>query len=651
MRALSRSVLLAGLVLPLLQAAGDAPDWVRQAMAAAAPNYPVKVPAAVLFQEEAVTVDPDGHRVMRERGAIRVLQPGGDKVAASRTYNSKTGRIRDFQAWLIPPTGKTITFAKNSIVDRALSQEEVYDETRVKLLEFGSAAPASVMAWEITEEERSVFTQDTYGFQGRLPALVSRYTVSLPATWEAKGVVFNSDRQEPQVSGNTYTWEMRNLPFREREEYSPRLSALVPRLVVSYYPPTDNRAGLQGLKDWTAVSAWLSGLVEPAAEVTDTVRAKAQQLTAGASSELDRVRAIATFTQQTKYVEVALNITRGGGYTPHAAKDTLSRNYGDCKDKATLMRALLKAVGIDSYLTTISADDRAYVHPEWASPTQFNHAIVAVHVSDAVSLPTVLPDTPLGRLLIFDPTDPITPLGDLPREEQGSHALVIAGGRGALLTMPHLPAAANRIESSVEASVDADGRLAAKIQREYFGQSATPLRGVQTYLGKEELQKLFERGFARRVGSTTVRNVAAVAHPEGNQLSLNLDLESTRFAQNMQNRLYVVRPGLLASGGDYFLPAKERSAPVKLEADLRHDLVRINIPAGYKVDELPPPVKVDSPYGSLQASWTVNSGGIVLDRTLEVKEKVGSASEYGDIRRFFDELASAESAPVVFVKQ
>ena len=106
-----------------------------------------------------------------------------------------------------------------------------------------------------------------------------------------------------------------------------------------------------------------------------------------------------------------------------------ARNYGDCKDKATLMRALLKAVGIDSYLVTISADDRTFVRQERASPGQFNHAIIAVKVSDAVTLPTVIADSPLGRLLVFDPTDRITPVGSLPVEEQGSYALVIAQNR------------------------------------------------------------------------------------------------------------------------------------------------------------------------------------------------------------------------------
>lgn len=165
MRMVGRIALLTALAVPLVQAASDIPDWVRQASEAPPPNYPVKVTAVVLLQEEAVTVDPDGRRVMRERGAIKILQPSGNKISASRAYNSKNGRIRDFQGWTLPLSGRPIVFAKNGILDRALAADDLYDETRIKVMEFGATAPGTVLAWEVTEEERSIFTQDAYAFQ------------------------------------------------------------------------------------------------------------------------------------------------------------------------------------------------------------------------------------------------------------------------------------------------------------------------------------------------------------------------------------------------------------------------------------------------------------------------------------------------------
>ncbi|MDP9114929.1 MAG: DUF3857 and transglutaminase domain-containing protein [Acidobacteriota bacterium] len=634
-----------------LRAADDAPQWTRDAAAQSVPSYSAKITSVVLLHEEMVTVDPDGRRVMRERGAIKILQPGGEAIVATRSYSTKNGRIQNFQGWLLPPAGKAVPYAKNRVIDAAASSADVYNEIRVKVLECGSPVPGSIFAWEVIEEEKSVFTQDDFDFQHQDPVLLSRFILSLPAGWEARGSVFNHGKIEPQVAATTYTWELRNLPWIEAEDYSPSLSALAPRLVVSYFPPPGNPGGLQGLKDWAAVSTWLSPLVDPAAVVTDTVRAKAQQLTANAARELDKIRAIAAFTQQTNYVEVSLNLLRGGGYTPRAASESLAKNYGDCKDKATLMRALLKAVGIDAYLTTISADDRTYVRPEWASPLQFNHAIVAVKVSDAVKLPTVIADSPLGRLLMFDPTDRITPVGGLPADEQGSYALVIAGPSGALLQMPLLPANDNRIVSTAEAVMDANGSITARLQRQYFAQSAIPLWRVVKLRGNDVLKEGFERGFTRRLGGVTLNSITTEGSPEENRLSVNLNLAAERFGQIMQGRLLIVRPGQLSSGGDYYFSSRQRSSPVKLEADLRRDSIKIKLPPGFKLDELPSPAKVESPYGSIEATWAVRDGEIIMDQTLEIRETVAPVSDFAKVRDFFDQVGGVQSAPVVLVRQ
>jgi hypothetical protein len=83
----------------------------------------------------------------------------------------------------------------------------------------------------------------------------------------------------------------------------------------------------------------------------------------------------------------------------------LSRGYGDCKDKANLMRAMLKVLKIEAYPIAIFSGDPTFTREEWASPDQFNHCITAVKVSDETKSPTVIEHSALGRLLIFDATD------------------------------------------------------------------------------------------------------------------------------------------------------------------------------------------------------------------------------------------------------
>ncbi len=639
------------LCVPSMFAAEDAPDWVRRAAAQTVPSYPARVGTVVLFSEEMLTVNPDGLRVMRHREVVKLLQRGAELPAARRAYDTLTGRIRDFQAWMIPPAGKAVVYGKNQILDVALSRDYVYDEYRMKAVEFGGAPVGSVAAWDVTEEEKSVFTQDSNIFQGRAPALVSRFILNLPSGWEARAVIFNHEKFEPQVSGSTYTWELKDLPPIEREEYSPALDFLVPTLALSFFPPAGNPSGLQPLKDWAAVSAFQSQLADPSAEVTPAVRAKAMQLTAGASGELDKIRAIAAFAQQTNYVEIALNLTKGGGYTPHRADETLAKNYGDCKDKATLMRALLKAVGIDSYVTPIYSGERNFVRPEWPSPRQFNHMIIAVQVSPAIALPTVFEAPGLGRVMMFDPTDPFTPVGDLPESEQGSYALLLAGSRGALVQMPRLPATAKRIESSVDAEMDADGQLKARIARQYFGQSGSGLRAVSKLRGSDEVKKLYERTWTRRIAGSSLTSVATENHPEENRVAMNLDLKADQFGQIMQGRLLVIRPGILSSGNEFGFNTRQRSLPVELDSSLRKDTVRIKIPDGFKLDELPSPAKIESRYGTIEAIWKVQGGEVLFEQTLEVREFTAPVAEYASVRDFFDQVNGVLQAPVVLVKQ
>ena len=148
--------------------------------------------------------------------------------------------------------------------------------------------------------------------------LVSRYSLSLPAGWVATATLFNYSPVQAQISGTTYTWELHNLPWIESEPHSPGFHSLAPRLGVNYYPEDAVKPGLQpALRKWRDVSTWQAGFMDPPAAVSESIRSKAAELTAGAATELDRIRAIAAFVQKTNYVAVEINLARGGGYTPH----------------------------------------------------------------------------------------------------------------------------------------------------------------------------------------------------------------------------------------------------------------------------------------------------------------------------------------------
>ncbi len=350
---------LIALAAPAFAIGEDMPAWLGQAAAASAPAYKKDVPAVVLHKEETVTIGEDQRLTTVTTYAVRVLTREGRAYASAyEFYDSGTGKVRDMRAWLIRPGGSVKKYGKNETVDEAADLSDLYNELRVrKIMAVDEAEVGAVFGYQVTTEDRALFPQTEWSFQGRLPTLAARYTMNLPAGWRAASMTFNNAPVEPSASGSSYTWELRNLPPIEPEPASPTISNLAPRLVVSYGPegvrgaPTI-AAGERSFESWVDVSKWYSELSEPQAAPDDAIAAKARELTATTKTELERIQAIGRFVQNLQYISIQIGI---GGYRPHPATEVFAKKYGDCKDKANLMRALLRAVKIQSYMVLIYA--------------------------------------------------------------------------------------------------------------------------------------------------------------------------------------------------------------------------------------------------------------------------------------------------------
>ncbi|MFI5382530.1 MAG: transglutaminase family protein, partial [Tepidisphaerales bacterium] len=527
-----------------------------------------------------------------------------------------------------------------------------YNEVRVKFFAAGDdAQDGSVFGYEIAGESKSVFTQFEYSFQERLPVVLSRYSLTLPVGWEMRSITYNHAAVAPQTVGSTYTWELRDLPFIDKEPHSPHLGAVSPRLAVTYLPPEGNPAGLRSLTDWAAVSRWMADLEDSQADTGGPIDERARALTAGATSDLAKIQTIARFVQGINYVAIQTDLGRGGGYKPHLASLVLEKQYGDCKDKANLMRALLKVAGIPSFMVSIHAGDRSHVQPDWPSPRPFNHVIIAIKIPDSIQMGPVVSHPQLGRLLIFDPTDPYTPLGGLPEDEQGSYALIDGAAQDALVQMPLLPASANRAESTVDAKVSPQGALEAVRDVAYFGQRASDWRSSFERTSASEIRTHMERSLAGTVGGV---KLGAFTHKDARdegRLETHAEYTAEQFGQSMQGRLLLVKPGVLGGGERYAFPAKERKLPIVLHAAEWHTTVHLRVPDGFKVDEVPDPVSLSGPYGKFQASWTPSANEVLFRQSLEVNDMTAPAGDYKAVRDFFDQVSGAESAPVVLMRQ
>ncbi|HEX8087207.1 MAG TPA: DUF3857 domain-containing protein, partial [Blastocatellia bacterium] len=635
-------------------AGDDVPQWLRQAASAKTAPYGKDVRAVVLWNESRVTVDEDGKVTTVDSYAVRVLnREGREEAVAKQVYNTDSGKVREMRAWLIGPSREVKKYGKDQVIDAALASNDVYNEARAKLIVGRKDADTgAVFGYEVTSEERSVFTQLIFDFQRRLPVKLSRLTLSLPEGWRADSVTFNRPKVEPVVKGSTYTWELSDLAFVEEEPLSPPITNLIPRLAVSYFPPEGKKAGIaRTFSNWVEVSRWLTELSDPQAALDDALAGKARQLAAGAKTELERIQSIGRYVQSVNYVSIQTGLGRGGGYRPHAATDVYAKSYGDCKDKANLMRAMLKAIDIQSYLVCIYAGDPTYVRDEWASPQQFNHCIIAVKLSDKTQVPNAVNHPSLGRLLVFDPTDDNTPVGGLPDHEQGSLALVVAGDAGALLRMPTTQPEANRLERMAEVVLSPDGSITASLHERSVGQSAVDERSLYRALSGPDYLKRIEKWIANGASGATISSLNPADDSAGGRFALDVDFKALHYGQVMQGRMLIFRPAIVSRRDSLFLTDGTRRHPVVLEPNAYTETVKVRLPEGFEVDELPSAMKLDTPFGTYATSYVVKNGQLSFTRSLILRGATIPAVDYENVRDFFKKMGAAEQTPVVLAKK
>src|SRR5262249_11223440 len=174
-----------------------------------------------------------------------------------------------------------------------------------------------------------------------LPTQLERYMVTAP---EALPLYFSQERVEPpsirkSASAVTRIWEGRNLPALSREPNGPGWMELAAHVHVSNFA------------SWTELGQWYSALLAPQLKLNAELEAAAQQIAKDHATTDARVSAVLDFVvQNTRYVGLEFGIF---GLKPHAVTDTYAKGFGDCKDKASLMIAMLRSMGIEGRLALL----------------------------------------------------------------------------------------------------------------------------------------------------------------------------------------------------------------------------------------------------------------------------------------------------------
>jgi len=634
-------------------AVGDAPSWMHALVNVPLPDHDEKTDAVLLYSETDVTVVAADKIKTVERRAYKILRPQGREYGTVWVYLNSNTKVTSLHGWCIPTQGKDYEVKDKDAVERSplmIEGAELIEDIKAKIIHIPAPDPGNLIGYEYEVEENPLVLQDNWRFQEGVPVRESRYSLTLPVRWEYKASWLNYPEVKP-TSGrsNQWQWVVNDVKAVRKEADMPPFPGVVGQMIISFLPPGGFSA-TNGFSNWNEMGTWYWNLENGRLAASSQIKQKVDALTVSAPTTLEKMKALAQFVQHDiRYVAIEVGI---GGWQPHPAPDVFAHRYGDCKDKTSLMKSMLHEIGVESYRVAINTE-RGSIGPNTPAHHGFNHHITAIKLPAGLSDPSLLAvveDPKLGRILFFDPTDELTPFGQIRGELQSNYGLLVTPEGGELVELPKQSSATNSIARVAKLTLDTEGRLQGDVEERRVGDRAASQRwALHNVTRDSERIKLIESLLAASLTNfhilkASVLNLQQADKPFG----FNYTFIADHYGQSAGN-LLLVRPRVIGTKARGILETKEpRQFPIEFEGPARDtDSFEITLPPGYEVDELPPPIDVDYSFASYHSKTEAKGNVIGYTRVFEVKELSVPVNKAEELKKFYRIIAGDERSTAV----
>jgi hypothetical protein len=430
-----------------------------------------------------------------------------------------------------------------------------------------------------------------------------------------------------------YRWTATDLPRLEPEPGMPGMAESTPYVHVSTYGT------------WDEVARFYEGLVREQLRTGPGIRAESARIVAEVRArpenagrpekEIRREIVRAVYDQvvtSTRYVGLEFGIH---GYKPYQVEQVLTRRFGDCKDKASLMLALLEAAGIDSRLVLLRMRRLGNLPEAPASLAVFNHAILYVPELD----------------LWLDGTATGSGSRELPSEDRGATVLVLnPGAPPTFRTLPESPPGDDRVRSDFLVALAADGSAVVDGSTWVSGAQAPDFR--RGYLSESGRNAALERSFARTFPGLKAEKVETgdLSRIE-DDVRVTFRLTVPRLARPENGALLLAPFGLGQNWMETYAPLSTRKHDLVLPHlfDTKFTL-RYKLPPGTAPASLPEPERRDGPFGSWSVSVRDEGGVLVAEGSFQITVRRIAAADYPAFRAFLSSLDRALLRPVRLVR-
>jgi tetratricopeptide (TPR) repeat protein len=578
--------------------------------------------------------EPDGTGRKELVARIRVQSEAGVQQWGQLQvgYNSANERVEIPYVRVLKEDGSVVKAGDDAVQDLSAPVEHeapVYTDYRQKHITVPGLRPGEVLEYDMVTVIHTPLAAGQfwteYEFDKNSIILDEEVDVDVPANRAVK--LKTKPGKEPKITEangrRQYHWSSSHL---EREDDDKDKAKKKKK-----HRPDDDRPDVQltTFESWEQIGRWYASLERDRRKPSAEVKAKADELTKGFSNDLDKTEALYDFVAiNFRYVSLSLGV---GRYQPHASSEVLHNQYGDCKDKHTLLASMLEAEGLHASSVLINSSRK--LDPDVPSPSQFDHVI------------TMLPMEINGtkQEVWMDTTAEVGPFRLLAYTLRKKQALVIPPMDPPSAVAPHLeetPADTPMPDtelSDVEGKINDIGKLDAHVSYEFRGDEELMLRSVFRRVPQANWQRVVENinaGLGGDVTNLKVSDPAKTREP----FTLSYDLSKVNFLDWSKKKTEIVLPLVqfsLPDVGDGDDDADADAEPLKLGPKAEYAYkIKLELPAKYTA-HAPLAFGLKRDYAEYEASYKVDGGVFTAGRKLTLRQDeipVTRAADYESFR-------------------
>ncbi len=591
-------------------------------------------PLVIERSEREIVVAADGTGTEQQLLVVRVQSDATAKTLGviSLPYASGSQRLVFDSVRVRHPDGTVTETPVADALDlptEVMRQAPFYSDLKEKQLPVRNLRMGDRLEWRATLTSTKAEAPGRFwgvaGFTGKdRVALAESVTLRVPkgvsaTVWSPKLPVTPVE----EASYRVYRWTSSQLetttgPAAEARAEAEKKRALTPEEIADRTDGALPQIAWTNFPDWAAVGAWYRELAKDRVTPDAAIKAKATELIAGKTTDEDKVRALYSFVSgDIRYIGVALG---QGRYQPHLASEVLRNQYGDCKDKATLLASLLDAAGFPADTALIGPDIR--FNEAVPMPSAFNHAITAVHLG--------------AQTVWLDSTQEVAPYRALLLLERNKQVLRIPQhGPAALdLTPADLPFAS--IQSfQADGAIDVEGMAKGHLSFTFRGDAEIVLRAVVRQVSPAQYDQtaqylLSSWGFGGKVVHATFTLPTQTAEP----FVMAFDYERDKPGNDWSNYRIV------ALDAPDELPTVEEKDPPRLPIDLGtprtiHSRSELALPAKWGAT-LPDAIHQQTRWVKYDRVYSFAKNTLIEDRTVTILQRKIPAESWRDYKKFSD---------------